>query len=597
MPPFDIKARDFMLPGVKFEPKPYIVGWNRLEGRVRQEEFTRALRAEVRDPLWLLSRQWQFLELAGDDAGSPIEARLALRRRPLELFAAKGGEARPFTREIPLEAAVEREPVPFDRFAIIQLVRGFAKVLERDGVSATKRAAIIAGMQAAYPFDSAQLSGVEDEEAMQLATAADSSLFNAKALLADDAFEASIDARSGLSTGLDSSAKQAASTVRTWWTELYSMPSAGEDAWEPSTLDYRFKCGSAPGPDQIVLDGNGYGEGRLDWFGVDVAKTTDKLEAAQPDGNDNGGAAPPPAEKALSYLPSAIRFAGMPSHRFWEMEDAKVELGSINATTTDIAKILLTEFILAYGNDWCLLPVEMEIGELCDTLGLVVHDVFGDKTLIRPADRGKDEEWRRWAMFSSETLDTGDVVPARFFLTPATPKTLEGPPLERIVFLRDEMANLVWAAETTVPSKAGLGVDGDQFARASAPKPKPDAPAAAGASARYRLGTSAPSNWRPFVPAHVPGSNRSVRLQRARLPDGDPKPFGEVLVGPGLAPEKYFIAEEEVPRSGRIVTRRFQRTRWLDGRTVLWLGRRTETGRGEGASGLEFDVIEEIPEH
>jgi hypothetical protein len=271
-------------------------------------------------------------------------------------------------------------------------------------------------------------------------------------------------------------------------------------------------------------------------------------------------------------------------------------LGSINATTTDIAKILLTEFILAYGNDWCLLPVEMEIGELCDTLGLVVHDVFGDKTLVRAADRGKDEEWRRWAMFSSETQDTGDAVPARFFLTPATPKTLDGPPLERIVFLRDEMANLVWAAETIVPSKAGLGVDGDQFARASAPKPDPEPLAAEGASARYRLGTSAPRNWRPFVPAHVPGSNRSVRLQRARLPDGDPKPFGEVLVGPGLAPEKYFIAEEEVPRSGRIVTRRFQRTRWLDGRTVLWLGRRTEAGRGEGASGLEFDVIEEIPE-
>jgi hypothetical protein len=29
---------------------------------------------------------------------------------------------------------------------------------------------------------------------------------------------------------------------------------------------------------------------------------------------------------------------------------------------------------------------------------------------------------------------------------------------------------------------------------------------------------------------------------------------------------------------------------------VLWLGRRTRTGRGEGASGLEFDVIEELPQ-
>jgi hypothetical protein len=69
-----------------------------------------------------------------------------------------------------------------------------------------------------------------------------------------------------------------------------------------------------------------------------------------------------------------------------------------------------------------------------------------------------------------------------------------------------------------------------------------------------------------------------------------------VLVGPGLAPEPYFIAEEEVPRAGGILTRTFQRTRWLDGRVVLWLGRWTETGRGEGAGGLEFDVIEGIPQ-
>lgn len=593
MPPFDLKAADYMLPGVKFEPKPYIVGWNRLEGRVRQEEFTRALRAEARDPLWFLARQWQFLELEGDDAGSPIEAQLAVKRRKLERFAVRDGEARAYDRTMPLEATVEREAIPFDLSALIQITRAFGKALERDGVSASKRAQILKGMRLAYPVDLDAVTGADDEEAGQLGAAFDPFLFDGEGFISDPAFATSIDDRSGLASALATSAKSAAGAVRSWWQALYLTPDADDVAWQPGTLDYGFRCGTKPGVDQIVIDGDGYASGRLDWFAFDVAKPGDALGG--PDGGAGGAAQPP--EKPLSYLPSAIRFAGMPSHRFWEMEDAKVELGTITATTTDIAKVLLTEFILAYGNDWCLIPVEIEIGELCDTLGLLVHDVFGDKTLVRAADRGRDEEWRRWAMFSSETRTTGDVVPARLLLTPATPKPMESAPLERVVFLRDEMANLVWAAESTISSKAGFGVDGEQYARTLVGEPEPDPQPAPGATARYRLGTEAPPNWRPFVPAHVPGSIRSVRLQRARLPDGPPNPLGQILIGPGLSPERYFISEEEVPRAGRIVTRRFQRARWLDGRVVLWLGRSTETGRGEGASGLEFDVIEELPQH
>ena len=513
--PFDLKAADYMLPGAAFVPKPYITGWNRLEGRVRQEDFARALRAEARDPMWFLARQWQFLELEGDDAGSPIEARWAVKRRRIERFAVKGGEARHFSGELPLEAAVEREPVPFDRLAIIQAVRAFAKALESAGHGPADRAKILAGMRAAYPLAVAAIAGVADEEALQLGAAVDAFLFDAEKLLGDPAHEASIDARAALSPGLAVAAKQAVPAVRLWWKRLYLLPEPGENAWEPSTLDYRFRCATAPGADQLVLEGDGYANGSLDWFSLDAAKAGEVLE--QESEGAGAGEDESSGAKALSFLPSAIRFAGMPSHRFWEMEDAKVELGSISAATTDIAKILLSEFILAYGNDWCLVPLELQVGELCDTLGLV-------------------------------------------------------------------------------SSEAGIGIDGEQFARSQRPKPEADPPPAPGATARYRLGTDAPRSWRPFIPAHVPGSNRSVQLQRARLPDGDPDPYGAILVGPGVAPERYFIAEEEVPRAGRIVTRAFQRTRWLDGRVLLWLGRQTETGRGEGTSGLEFDVIEEVPQ-
>ena len=62
---------------------PTSVAWNRLEGRPRRPDFTRALKAEVRDPLWLLTRQWQMGEFLGEDAGSPIGAKVAWRSDPV----------------------------------------------------------------------------------------------------------------------------------------------------------------------------------------------------------------------------------------------------------------------------------------------------------------------------------------------------------------------------------------------------------------------------------------------------------------------------------------------------------------------------------
>jgi hypothetical protein len=59
--------------------------------------------------------------------------------------------------------------------------------------------------------------------------------------------------------------------------------------------------------------------------------------------------------------------------------------------------------------------------------------------------------------------------------------------------------------------------------------------------------------------------------------------------------EVLFIRlfEEEVPRGGARVLRRFEHTRWVDGSTFLWLARRKQAGAGEGSSGLRFDLVEE----
>ena len=53
---------------------PSITTWTRLEPLPREGSMTRSLQAQVRDPLWFLTRQWQVGEFLGDDAGSPVQA-------------------------------------------------------------------------------------------------------------------------------------------------------------------------------------------------------------------------------------------------------------------------------------------------------------------------------------------------------------------------------------------------------------------------------------------------------------------------------------------------------------------------------------------
>jgi hypothetical protein len=60
-----------------------------------------------------------------------------------------------------------------------------------------------------------------------------------------------------------------------------------------------------------------------------------------------------------------------------------------------------------------------------------------------------------------------------------------------------------------------------------------------------------------------------------------------------LEPRRDLVLyEEEVPRSGLSVVRSYQYARWIDGSTFLRIGRRRQAGKGEGSSGLRFDILE-----
>jgi hypothetical protein len=567
---------------------PIIKGWNRLEGRPRTVDFERALRAEARDALWFLTRQWQFGEFQGEDAGSPIDARTVIRATPIQHYATRGQGAVAYDAGVPLETHVEREPIPRDLMMQIQVSRYFFGLIRSQSSFDSIRALYLAG----YPLMESSLAGYLDVGTTAVLALAKTSALDGGRLLdeiASGAHITRVDGFSGLSIQQRTDLKQAGVDLARWFDRLYARPAdADDDAWAPRFLEYQFACAAeSQNIPQTVLIADEYTTGHLDWYAFDI---DDRPEAKLARKDGATPELPTITETPLSFLPAPVSFAGMPSHRYWEMEDRKTEFADIDANTTDVAKLLLTEFALVFGNDWCAIPYEVNVGTVCEVQGLIVTDDFGEQILVRAAGRGVDDNWQRWTMFTLATNAADGRADTRLFLPPAVTKVLEGGQLEKVLFLRDEMANMVWAVERTVPSALGAGVDGYEAARAAAgPPPAPQPLHPTTAEIRYILGTDVPHNWIPFLPVHVPGGNRSVQLQRARMPGADRRIRGQVL----SVPSPYYVNEEEVPRSGKIVTRSWQRARWNNGRTFLWIGKRVTSGRGEGSSGLAFDQIVE----
>ena len=116
MPGFILSGASLASPGPSTTPA--VNTRSRLEGLPLSADLQPALSAEVADPLWLLCRQWQFLEFAGEDAGTPIDVRVEGERSELSRYLAGSLDADSTTRahdylgaDLGLETAVEAEPV------------------------------------------------------------------------------------------------------------------------------------------------------------------------------------------------------------------------------------------------------------------------------------------------------------------------------------------------------------------------------------------------------------------------------------------------------------------------------------------------------
>ncbi|MGW0927696.1 hypothetical protein [Streptomyces sp. NPDC002644] len=555
---------------------PSITSWTRLEPRARTGDLRPSLEAQVHDPAWMLARQWQLGEFLGDDAGSPVWVRVrghadrVTRYRP----GPATGPGVPYDGAAPLEALAEAEPggprsTAADLRAGAESGQHLLRLLRAADLPADAVAHAVTLLLDDYPLGLTGEEGAADEATARYLTVLRGRVPDGNAVAFT--LHASPPTPAEPMWGLPPEAVPVLDAWLAWYDERHlTGPVTGPDTWDPQRLEYRFSVGLAEGTTETTLTADAYQGGTLDWTDFTAAGAT--------------GLAPAPARTPLlsTTFPAPVRFPGMPARRFWEFEDARVALGQVEAAPSDLARMLVAEFATVYGNDWYLVPLDVPAGSLTTITSVVVGDTFsselGGPTLLPLPGAGTGDA--HWSLYSLGTA-TGGRRPG-LFVPPVTAGSLESEPLEEVLLVRDEDANLAWAVERRVPTPHGATLD----RTAATPPPEAPAPPPAGTLA-YRLRTEVPANWLPLVPVEPrPGS---YRLRLSHL-DGA-TPLGRLLE-PEL-PGAYELFAEEVPREGLTVTRAHQYARGSDGRGVLWTARRTRPGRGGAASGLRFDIVEE----
>ena len=543
--------------------------WTRLEPQSVDGDPTPGIEARVHDPLWALARQWQLGEFEGEDAGTPIL--VSVRSENIEVTAWQPGDvdpeapARPLDTNRPLDPYIEREPTPSDAVGLLQRSEAGAYLVELlvdTGFDAQP------ALLEHCPLD---VAPSEDPNAVPEQVVVPRS-YLVLAQGTPDGLQAAEQLESDAAPWLNNASQESIDAAMSWltWFRDAVAPLGEDDAWAPERLEHRFSVRLGPKADQKVLTAPRHEGGEIDWFSFDYVPGK---QLAIPD--EDAATGPAPTVSNRTMLATPLRFAGMPSERYWAFEDGRVHMGRLDVQPHDLARLAIAEFAMVYSNDWIVVPLTVRGGSFTQIEEVTYTTTFGGKIFVPVADDSK--RTGRFRMFSIDEAGDSDRSFPGLFVPPTALGTLEGEALEEVHLLRDETANLGWAVERTVQARTG-----EPRSRSDEPRPVNQVTdLEPGAELQYLFQTEVPPNWIPLVP--VSTGIGSIALRKGTMGDTD------LSQSVFLRPTPLTICDEELPREGVQLRRVPALARAKDGSYLRWVTRRAYVGRGEGWSGLAFD--------
>lgn len=616
----------------------------RLETRTRIPNPESALSFAIHDPLWMLTRQWQFGEFKGNDAGSAIWAKVKIKHTDIVGFQNETEAYMNANREAAMEYYVERLNHQITEGVKVEAAHHFKKLLDYSDIKALS-VSIINFYREEFPLSYEE---VKEEDIIDENISAKDTLNKIKRLdnyglnqfmhlfknKAFDAFALYLNFKqtnaiqAALANNLNNSEKakliDLLNQFSTWFKNTYIPVEENEDFWIDERLAYEVNIATKDiqsNENQVDYIADNYHSGRLSWYsfdkGQDIKESNKKaIEIKERDKEDQ--------IKFFSYIPLLAAFPGAPNKRLWAFEDAKVTLGNTGLDKSDLASAMIMQFTTMYSNDWLVTPLELEVGRISSIEGIIVKDVFGNQFYIDKGSGDRSTEnsrySSRWEMFTIAQHDAyikNDFsTDARLFYPPSVPRTEESKAIEEIQFLRDEMANMLWAVEMKLNDGTNIPMDGEQQAGSMQAKlnellksysitndidPEVDY--------NYLLQNTVPFNWIPFSPVRFdrshPNYDREIRFQRSAMPiylkqNYIPIRPNSQLLRPGINENDKieahgFINEEEILSVGTKVSLNYQRARWFDGKAYNWLGAQKSMKHTQANSGLNFDnLIENI---